>query len=272
MRPLPRSRGIIYAGAAAASAGAAWLVSSRKRQKQDALMTCRLESVTELTRDTSRYRFATPRPLHSTPMAHVLAVDEGNILRPYTPVAESATGFEIVVRRYPGGYFSDKLAQLEVGGAMVFKGPEPTLAYAPNTFACVAFVCGGTGAAPAVQLLRAALADATDTTRFKVLYLSRTARDQTLRRDLDALKCDRLELCYACDAVDGLVDATMLKMFLPAPAATKTAILVSGPPGLVTRLCGADKRGPLDGLLRDLGYARRWPAPGTSGSQVVRLD
>lgn len=64
-------------------------------------MTCRLESVTELTRDTSRYRFATPRPLHSTPMAHVLAVDEGNILRPYTPVAESATGFEIVVRRYP---------------------------------------------------------------------------------------------------------------------------------------------------------------------------
>ena len=78
-------------------------------------MTCRLESVTDLSRDTARYRFATPRPLHSAPMAHVLAVDEGNILRPYTPVAESDTGFEIVVRRYAGGYFSDKFAQLKVG-------------------------------------------------------------------------------------------------------------------------------------------------------------
>ena len=54
-------------------------------------MTCRLESVTDLSRDTARYRFATPRPLRSTQMAHVLAVDAGNILRPYTPVAESAT-------------------------------------------------------------------------------------------------------------------------------------------------------------------------------------
>ena len=63
-----------------------------------------------------------------------------------------------------------------------FKGPEPTLPYAPNAFDCVAFVCGGTGAAPAVQLLRAALADKEDTTRFRVLYLSRTKRDQTLAR------------------------------------------------------------------------------------------
>ena len=90
-------------------------------------MTCRLESVTDLSRDTARYRFATPRPLHSTPMAHVLAVDAGNILRPYTPVAESDTSFEIVVRRYAGGYFSDKFEKLKVGEAMAFKGPEPTL-------------------------------------------------------------------------------------------------------------------------------------------------
>jgi NAD(P)H-flavin reductase len=226
-------------------------------------MTCRLESVTDLSRDTARYRFATPRPLNSTPMAHVLAVDAGNILRPYTPVAESDTSFDIVVRRYAGGYFSDKFAQLKVGEAMAFKGPEPTLPYAPNAFDCVSFVCGGTGAAPAVQLLRAALADDTDTTRFRVLYLSRTKSDQTLKRDLDALKCDRLDLLCACDDVDGLVDATMLRRCLPAPSDTKSAVLVSGPPGLVRRLCGTnDRRAPLGGLLAEMGY----------GAQVARLD
>ena len=226
-------------------------------------MTCRLESVTDLSKDTARYRFATPRPLHSAPMAHVLAVDAGNILRPYTPVAESDAGFEIVVRRYAGGYFSDKFENLKVGEAMAFKGPEPTLPYAPNAFDTVTFVCGGTGAAPAVQLLRAALADDEDTTRFRVLYLSRTKRDQTLKRDLDALKCDRLDLFCACDDVDGLVDANLLRRCLPAPSDAKSAVLVSGPPGLVRRLCGTtDKREPLGGLLREMGY----------GAQVARLD
>ena len=74
--------------------------------------------------------------------------------------------------------------------------------------------------------------------------------------------CIRDRFC-ACDDVDGLVDANLLRRCLPAPSDTKSAVLVSGPPGLVRRLCGTtDKREPLGGLLREMGY----------GAQVARLD
>mmetsp|Transcript_13646 Transcript_13646/g.42197 ORF Transcript_13646/g.42197 Transcript_13646/m.42197 type:complete len:272 (+) Transcript_13646:59-874(+) len=268
---------VAAAGAASASAVAAAAYAYHAAEqapptalKPGSLLRCKLERVDEFTPDTARYRFALPSARHVLgvrPAGHVLAVDGGNVARAYTPLdAARAGAFDIVVRRYAGGYFSEKFAALRPGDALDFRGPEPTLEYAPNVLDSVVMVAGGTGVAPMLQLLTAALADDADATKFRLLYATRTPADAVLLPELDALRRRhpaRLEISYHA----GPVSKNALADFLPAPRRAREAVLVSGPPGLVELLCGPKPPGqeseaPVAGLLGSMGFSR----------QTFRLD
>ena len=279
------------AGLAAVAGAAAYRVSSVERLppvdgalEPGKLLVCRLEAEVALSADTSRYRFALPTADHvlGLPTAsHVLAVDAGNTYRAYTPVtcdADDRGYFDLVVKRYDNGYFSDMFRRLEVGGTMGFRGPVVTLPYAPNAVARVAMVCGGTGVTPMYQILRAALRDPADATTFALLYANRTPGDILLRDELDALARrhpDRLVVRYVVDAAAaaaadwppeavGRLDAAKVAQALPPPDAPSTVVLVCGPKGLLDHLCGPaapprarDPDAPLGGVLGALGFDRR---------------
>ena len=101
---------------------------------------CKLRDVKKLTPDTSRFRFELPTPEHVLGLpvcSHILAVDNAMVARAYTPTTldqfekggthrppptpsgrprpdtergrgAAATGyFDLVVKRYPNGYFSE---------------------------------------------------------------------------------------------------------------------------------------------------------------------
>ncbi|KAH8097303.1 cytochrome-b5 reductase [Aureococcus anophagefferens] len=175
-------------------------------------LVCPLVAKTPLTPDTSRYRFALPTPAHSLglPVAsHVLAVDAGNMYREYTPVTLDGVDvgyFDLVVKRYANGYFSERFARLEPGQTMRFSGPVVTLPYAANAADRVAMVAGGTGITPMLQIARASLRDDGDATKFALLYANRTPGDILLRAELDALAAahpDRFSVRYVADESDG---------------------------------------------------------------------
>ena len=295
------SRASAATAAAAAAAAAAWFASSSSSSSSSrgrvppveaafqpgAVLRCAVAAVEPLSADASRYRFALPTEAHRlglTAASHVLAVDGGNAYREYTPVTLDERGyFDLIVRRYPGGYFSEKFGALRVGDGMDFRGPCVTLPYARGSVAALAMVAGGTGITPMYQLIRAVLADPEDATQLSLLYANRTPADVLLKEELDALAAahpGRLRLTYVVDALNGdgaapgaavsvgRVDAAAVARALPPPDAPDAAVLVCGPRGMVDALCGPRPpkhapAPPLGGLLGGLGFDRR---------RVVRFD
>ena len=160
-------------------------------------LTCRLASAERVSHNTTRYRFALPTPEHVLGMpvaSHLLAVDTSMMVsRPYTPVTlDGVAGerghFDLLVKRYPGGYFSDRVfGKLRVGDAMEFRGPVATLGYAPNAAGRLGMIAGGTGITPLYQIIRTVLLNAGDRTRLSLLYANRTEADILLRGELEAL-------------------------------------------------------------------------------------
>ena len=251
----------------------------------DKSLTCKLRSVEKLNHNTSRFRFDLPSDEHVLGLSvasHILAHDGAMVARAYTPVTldKFERGyFDLVIKRYRGGEFSEAFHRMSPGDTMQFRGPVTTLHYQPNVVSCLGMVAGGTGITPMYQIIRSVLADPADGTRLRLLYANRTEDDILLRRELDALETrhpDRLQIHYlvgdetaaagrprAPNVSAGRVDAAAIERFLPPPTEPRTAILVCGPEGMMRYLCGdankpqGDAVPPLGGLLRQLGYSRQ---------------
>ena len=90
---------------------------------------CKLREVEQLTHDTSRFRFDLPTCSHVLGLrtaSHILAVDNSMVARAYTPTTLDKFDkgyFDLVVKKYPNGYFSKWFHQLSVGDKMEFRGP-----------------------------------------------------------------------------------------------------------------------------------------------------
>lgn len=137
-----------------------------------------------------------------------------------------------------------------------------------------------------IQVLRAALADPRDNTKFTLVYASHTPADIILRDEIDALAAvhpQRFTVNYIVGAAPGggaapwagavgRVDKKLLARALPPPAAeggadaARRKVLVCGPPGFVAAVSGPkiawNDQGPLTGALKELGW---------SESQVLKL-
>ena len=271
----------------------------------DRNLSCELQHTDQLTPDTSRYRFLLPTPDHMLGlpiMSHLLAVDGANVYRAYTPITldrlDPPGHFDLIVKRYPGGYFSDIFAELRPGDRVAFRGPVQTLGYAPNRADTLTLICGGTGITPMYQLVRAVLADPDDRTMLRLLYACRDEGGLLLRRELDALAAahpDRLTVRYFVEqgserppndaehaalggagrgawasggVTVGRIEAGAITQLVPPPETPRSALLLCGPPAMTRYLCGAliptqpAANAPIGGLLKELGY----------GAQVFRFD
>ena len=158
-------------------------------------LTCKLLSVEPLTRDTARYRFELPTKRHALGLpcaSHVVAVDGANVGREYTPTTLDALDrgyFDLVVKRYANGYFSDEVfSRMRPGvDSLGFRGPVTTLPYARGAADELCLIAGGTGITPMYQIMRTALRDPLDRTRLRLLYANRSVDDILLRDEIDAL-------------------------------------------------------------------------------------
>ena len=113
-------------------------------------------------------------------------------------------------------------------------------------------------------------ADPKDTTKYSLVYGSRSRDDIILKKELDELSAKhpgRLELTYLVDKGPvpdggghvGFVTAPLLRSALPKPGTPGSIVMVCGPPPLVNLVSGPkakDKsQGELVGLLKELGYS-----------------
>ena len=93
-----------------------------------------------------------------------------NVGREYTPTTLDALDrgyFDLVVKRYANGYFSDEVfSRLRPGvDSLGFRGPVTTLPYARGAADELCLIAGGTGITPMYQIMRTALRDPLDHAR-----------------------------------------------------------------------------------------------------------
>lgn len=194
------------------------------------------------------------------------------VVRAYTPVnAPSEKGaIDLVVKVYTDGKLTPHLAALRPGDSVELKGAIAKLPFTRNRYDHVACVAGGTGITPMLQIMRAALADKNDRTRFTVLYGSVSPNDIICKTELDTIAAahpGRVTLHYTTDVGGrgwsgrvGRIDKDWLQATLPPPGAPgKNLITICGPPPMLKAISGnKDKetktQGVLSGALKELGY------------------
>ncbi|CAG5122586.1 unnamed protein product [Candidula unifasciata] len=98
------------------------------------------------------------------------------VTRQYTPISPlDAKGyFELLIKIYPGGRMSQRVAAWKVGHELEARGPAGQLAYVRNKFRRVLMLCAGTGVAPMCQVAQSVLADADDETFLRLVYAGRS--------------------------------------------------------------------------------------------------
>ncbi|KAJ2247855.1 hypothetical protein GGH97_001964 [Coemansia sp. RSA 475] len=251
-----------------------------------------LINTTPLTSDTTLFRFRTNRPrFDSDTEKHideiiaqgVWSIDIKDHLvqtyRTYTPVdykigeVDDERGLregycDFVVKRYANGSLSRFLHNTRVGDQVEMRGPHVSWPYTANTYRRVYMVAGGTGITPMVQLIKRAIADPSDSTKFSLLYGSTTEDDILCREQLDAIAeqvPERLAIEYLVDqgpatvARVGRPDTKSVGRLVEGFDQTKDVVLVCGPDAMMHAVSGTrpigPAQGPLRGVLRDLGLA-----------------
>ncbi|KAJ1484527.1 NAD(P)H-nitrate reductase [Baffinella frigidus] len=262
----------VAGGANAESAGPLVTLDPKKK------VSCKLIQKDELSHDVRRFRFALPSE------EHILGLPVGNhffvnakingtepCMRAYTPTSSDADKgyFDLVIKvyfknvhpRFPdGGKMSQHLESLALGDSIEIKGPIGHFTYLgrgafkvkSDLRSCkeMGFICGGTGITPAYQVMKEALKDKEDTTKFYLLYANQTPADILLREELDAWAVefpDRVSIWYTVDRLSdeevgtwkfskGFIDEAMLKKSLPACSA-HSFIGMCGPPPMINFAC-----------------------------------
>ncbi|PCH34495.1 ferredoxin reductase-like C-terminal NADP-linked domain-containing protein [Wolfiporia cocos MD-104 SS10] len=204
--------------------------------------------------------------------ARPLLDDKGKpVHRPYTPISppDLEGEFTFLIKRYEQGQMSQYIHALKPGEKLAIKGPLTKIPYKQNEWDEVGMIAGGSGITPMYQVLKHALADPSNKTKFTLLFANISERDILLREEFDQLKKehpDTLNVIYTVDKADsnwkgytGYINKEMIaKHIAPASLGNKVKVLVCGPPGQVNAIAGKKesiaKQGPVSGILKELGY------------------
>lgn len=144
-------------------------------------------------------------------------------------------------------------SHIAIGHTVEFKGPIGKLIYhgqgnlsildVPRQVDTFFMVCGGSGITPIFQVLRAVMANPTDTTKCTVLYGNRLKEDILCKEELDGFRAshaDRCEIVYTLtkpeenwDGEVGKIGASLVKRYLPLhQEGKKSMVLICGPEGM----------------------------------------
>ncbi|GAA5977325.1 hypothetical protein JCM5350_002429 [Sporobolomyces pararoseus] len=200
-----------------------------------------IESVEQLTRDTSLFKLKVPRTVLPQSFQSLISKDGGGQVQPilslyvkeptlqiqraYTPLSaksfnpDGSATLELVVKRYPDGEVSRYLHRLGTGDSIEIRAPSITWVYNPRDWDRVVFIAGGTGVTPAFQCLNDTIINNNkkDLPELSLIYASPSPSQIFLKPQLDSLlkqgngiiskilyKVDRLDNNNTHDNVDEL--------------------------------------------------------------------
>ena len=109
--------------------------------------------------------------------------------RAYTPTSltDDKGTFELVIKVYPNGKVTEHLFNMKEGDEIMVKGPFPKFKYVPNMKKRLGMLCGGTGIAPMLQVIKEVLRNPDDKTEISLVFANETFEDILLKSTLDEL-------------------------------------------------------------------------------------
>ncbi|KAJ3505095.1 hypothetical protein NLJ89_g7595 [Agrocybe chaxingu] len=147
---------------------------------------------------------------------------------------------------YEKGNISRHVATLNPGDSIRVKGPKGNFLYAPNIVGHLSMIAGGTGIAPMIQVIRAALKNPFDRTTITLIYANVNNEDILLKQDLEELADvheKRFKIFYVLNNPPpgwkggvGFVTKDHIKEHFPNPATSDSKLLICGPPPMVAAM------------------------------------
>jgi cytochrome-b5 reductase len=220
-----------------------------------------LGQVINLSEDTAIFRFLlhSPEDVFNLPACSTLQASfkEGSAridqpMRFYTPITPSGTKgyFDLIVRRYDNGRFTEHLFGMEIGEPLLFRVLQYKLNYKPNKWQHIGLIGGGTGITPLLQVLQASFQHPEDRTKLSLLYAARSESKILLRgllNEMEAEHSDRFKIYYTVDKPEnpsewkgftGRISEETLKITMPPPR-KGNLVLVCGPDKMLFAVCGS---------------------------------
>ncbi|KAH9486755.1 NADH-cytochrome b5 reductase 1 [Psilocybe cubensis] len=210
-----------------------------------------LEKKIRVSPNTAIYRFKLPHPqdVLGLPIGQHISISAEingkNIVRSYTPVSndDDRGHFDLIIKTYEKGNISKHVSLLKIGDNIRVKGPKGNFVYTPNMVGHLSMIAGGTGIAPMIQVIRAALKNPFDRTTITLIYANVNEEDILLKDDLEALQDvheQKFKIFYVLNNPPpgwkggaGFVTKEHIKEHLPNPATSDSKLLICGPPPMV---------------------------------------
>ena len=234
-------------------------------QLTDEFQDCVLEERTWVSDDSFVVRFGLPdstKPLNLSTCACILAGHKDDV-RPYTPISTNAlTGsFELLVKAYPNGALSQRLATMEIEEKMPFKHIKFNVkTQYPFAAKKVGMLAGGTGITPMLQALHAILGTSDDETEVSLVYGSKTSEGILAKdtlHDWEAEEPWRFKVTHVLsdEGKREFIGEDHIRRHLPSPE-DDCVLFVCGPDLMYNALCGPRGDPEVTGLLKKLGYSK----------------
>ncbi|RLV91605.1 Plasma membrane-associated coenzyme Q6 reductase PGA3 [Spathaspora sp. JA1] len=144
---------------------------------------------------TSIYRFKLRRDdeVLDIPTGHHVAccfnINGKDEIRYYSPISNQFDSgfFDILVKHYQQGVVTRRLAQVNEGQTVKFRGPFGKLKYEPNMARELTLIAGGTGITPILQVITRIITNPEDHTKIKLIFGNETEKDILLKSEIDEI-------------------------------------------------------------------------------------
>lgn len=177
-------------------------------------------------------------------------IDGKDEIRYYSPISSQFDQgfFDILVKSYADGVISKKIASLQTGEMVPFKGPVGRMSYSANMAREIGIIAGGSGITPILQVLSFVTTTPEDCTKISLIYANETENDILLREEIDELaeKYPYFKVTYTLtypsndwNGESGHITRDMCEKHLPK-ASDSSRIFICGPPemnALATDIC-----------------------------------
>uniref|UniRef100_M4E4D3 cytochrome-b5 reductase n=1 Tax=Brassica campestris TaxID=3711 RepID=M4E4D3_BRACM len=212
----------VFVAFVAASAGAAYYLSSSKKRRgcldPENFKEFKLVKKEQLSHNVAKFVFELPSstavlglPIGQHISCRGKDAQGEDVIKPYTPTTlDSDLGrFELVIKMYPQGRMSHHFREMRVGDHLAVKGPKGRFKYQPGQFRAFGMLAGGSGITPLFQEeLESLTANYPD--QFKIYYVLNQPPE-------------------TWDGGVGFVSKDMIQAHCPAPA-SDSQVLRCGPP------------------------------------------
>ncbi|KAI5957216.1 hypothetical protein KGF54_000144 [Candida jiufengensis] len=195
---------------------------------------------------TSIYRFKLNREdeILEIPTGHHISccftIDGKDEIRYYSPISNQfdAGFFDILVKHYENGKVTKKLATIQIGQTVKFRGPVGKLNYQPSMAKELGLIAGGTGITPILQVITRIITNLEDHTKMYLIFGNETEKDILLKNEIDeiAKRYPNFEVFYTVthpteewDQGKGYINRDMLEKHSPKPN-DDNMLFICGPP------------------------------------------